>query len=197
MSEVATIFFAILTLLCGALALGLLGFVIADRFGRVDAAGRFLREVHMFFVPLAALVAVGGVGGSIYLSQVLNFKPCLLCWIQRALLFPQAILATVLVFRRTAWVAMGGAICFAVAVIPISFYNWMIEFFPNIESGECLATGTSCAIVYVREFGFVTIPFMALVEGITLLTLYLLSISKRYAPSTSHPLSLAKDNSDG
>ena len=43
----------------------------------------------------------------------------------------------------------------------IASYHWLLERFPNIESGVC-DVEVPCEFVWFELFGFVTLPFMAL-----------------------------------
>jgi disulfide bond formation protein DsbB len=43
----------------------------------------------------------------------------------------------------------------------ISTYHYIVEWFPEADSGACSST-IPCTFVWFREFGFVSLPFMAL-----------------------------------
>jgi hypothetical protein len=48
----------------------------------------------------------------------------------------------------------------ALGALPISIYHVLLEHFPSLETGAC-ELNNPCSIVWVRHFGFVTIPYMA------------------------------------
>lgn len=111
--------------------------------------------------PLTLVVAGGATLGSLYFSEVADYIPCRLCWFQRVAMYPIALIALVALIRRDAgarWymvplAAIGGS---------ISIYHYLIEWNPSLEGGSCTLFGPACADIWFREFGFVTLAFMAL-----------------------------------
>ena len=92
-NEVFELFFSMLSL--GTLGLGLV--VI---FARLTKANNFLLEVKKIALPLAALITTTSMLGSLYFSEIVNYKPCRLCWYQRAAMYPLAIFLIVAVFKK-------------------------------------------------------------------------------------------------
>ncbi len=77
-------------------------------------------------------------------------------------MYPLAVILLVAALRRDR-----GVVWYAgpVAVIGacVSIYHYLIEWNPDLEVGNaCAATGPSCSDTWFREFGFVTLSFMAL-----------------------------------
>ena len=115
---------------------------------------------------LAALVAAGSTAGSLVYSEYFLFEPCRLCWYQRIAMYPLAVILGLAWLRRDRTVirhatplALAGAATSALHL----FTQWV-----SIGSVACRA-GPSCSIRYVTEFGFVTIPFMALAGFLAIL----------------------------
>ena len=52
----------------------------------------------------------------------------------------------------------------------VSLYHYVIEWRPNLEGGAC-DFGPSCSAFYFRQFGFVTLAFMALCGFVAIATL--------------------------
>ncbi len=130
-------------------------------------------------LPLAIVVAVVTTGGSLYLSEVLGYQPCRLCWYQRAAAYPLAFMLPVAllvkrpnIHRVAAPMAIVGAL--------ISCYHLLIEHFPSLESSTC-DPNNPCSLIWVRHFGFVTIPFMALASFLLHLVLVVLGEQNRKA----------------
>ena len=99
--------------------------------------------------------------GSLYFSEIVNYKPCRLCWYQRGAMYPLAILLIVFTVLRTKRIAR---IVVPIAAIGagISLYHWLLERFPdNLDSGVC-SKDVPCEFIWFELFGFVTLPFMAL-----------------------------------
>lgn len=106
------------------------------------------------------LVALGGMVSSLFYSEFAGFAPCNLCWWQRLFLYPQVFL-----FGLTFWLKDKKlpAYAFALSVIggAIAAYHTFIQF-GGTPLIPCPANGPSCVQRYFLEYGFVTIPTMAL-----------------------------------
>jgi hypothetical protein len=153
MIPVVITFLAFLALiaLAGALAIWL-----AALFGRRDWIDNLVGRPAL---TLAWLVAAVATVGSLFLSEVAGFFPCSLCWVQRGFMYPLALVLAVPAVRRRSpraliWWALAGA---AVAV-----YHYGIEHLPALEDGAFCSASIPCSTIWVNEFGFVTIPFMAM-----------------------------------
>ena len=49
---------------------------------------------------IALLAAWLATGGSLFFSEVLHYTPCMLCWYQRILMYPLAVILTIGMLRR-------------------------------------------------------------------------------------------------
>ena len=113
-------------------------------------------------LPLALLVAAVSTAGSLYLSEVADFIPCNLCWYQRIAMYPQVLLLAIAWYRRDEGIR---AYVLPMAVIGacISTFHVLVERYPWIEgSGGVCDPANPCTIKWIEEFGFITIPTMAL-----------------------------------
>lgn len=112
-----------------------------------------------FARPLAAAVATTCMLGSLYFSEIVNYKPCRLCWFQRFMMYPLAIVLIITLISRTKSI---WKITVPLATIGcgISAYHWFLERFPNLDAGVC-DVEVPCEFVWFELFGFVTLPFMA------------------------------------
>lgn len=150
-------FSALLSLLAlsGAVLFVLLR-VLALRGGTARALGAALEPLRLW---LAFAVAATATLGSLYFSEVANFTPCRLCWFQRIAMFPLAVTLLVAAVRRDRgvhwYVAPQALLGFCVSV-----YHYVIEWFPQLEKTSCEVTAP-CTAVWFREFGFVSLAFMA------------------------------------
>ena len=158
-----TLFFALLAVVCQIGVAWLLFLSIGARLSPAIAQAR--ETVLDTFAPhaftLAWLVAAVATAGSLYLSEVANFVPCRLCWLQRFAMYPLAVVLAVVAWRR--WVAARWAVL-AVAVVGGSISTWhiLIENFPSLESSTSCDPDNPCSIIWVRRLGYLTIPTMAL-----------------------------------
>jgi hypothetical protein len=109
---------------------------------------------------LAWLVATSSTVGSLVYSEVYHLEPCRLCWYQRIAMYPLALMLGIAVWKRDGSVRRY-ALPLAAVGAAIAAYHYALQTFPGLDTGACSA-GVPCTAKYVNEFGFVSIPFMAL-----------------------------------
>jgi disulfide bond formation protein DsbB len=152
--------------------------VLASRWTVAGDAGNAVAGAAWW---LAWLIAAVATLGSLYFSEVADFAPCRLCWFQRVAMYPLSVILLVAALRRdrgARWyvlpiAAMGAA---------VSSYHYLLEWAPSLEGGACSATGPACADVWFREFGFVTLAFMALAGFVSIIIL--LTVSSTFPVAT-------------
>ena len=163
LEEPLVAFFALGTLLTEIGILAYLSLALARKFFSLPFEEQFLtaqrfmenryREIGFFF----ALIATSG---SLYLSNVLAWDPCRLCWFQRIFMYPLAFIfgiSLILDKEKVADYTLPlSLIGFAIAV-----YHYMIQFLPAIQSKGCSVTSVSCEATYTFYFGHISIPVMA------------------------------------
>ena len=155
-------FFALLALMLNLATVALLVLRFA---GPADLR----RTIRSIALPLAALVAVTAMLGSLYYSDVAHFTPCRLCWFQRIFMYPLAFVLVSGAVRRARdvhWYALPLAFVGA----PISIYHYLIQNVPSLESSAC-SIDAPCSSAWVWQFGFVSIPYMALSGFLAILVL--------------------------
>jgi disulfide bond formation protein DsbB len=109
-----------------------------------------------------------------------GYEPCLLCWYQRILIIPIAILAWT-ADLKTNKLFQNQLLTLSIIGFAIALFHVYIDVFPT-GLDVCGATGVSCLVRYVYEFGYITIPVMSatvLGAGIVLILL-----AKRYPHNT-------------
>jgi disulfide bond formation protein DsbB len=109
-------------------------------------------------VGLAGLVAAAATAGSLLYSEYYLFEPCRLCWYQRIAMYPLVVILLVGWIRNDRSVVRY-AVPPAVVGAAISVWHLANQW---VVTGTACDVGPSCSLRYVTEFGFVTIPFMAL-----------------------------------
>jgi disulfide bond formation protein DsbB len=129
---------------------------------------------------LSFLIAAGGVAGSLFYSEYAHFAPCELCWIQRGLLYTQAIILFLALFaRKEEHVRRFGSMvqkaCLVLSGIgfPVAAYHMYLQFGGGALV-PCSAVGPSCQYVYFITYGYVTIPTMSLTAFALILAFMLL-----------------------
>jgi disulfide bond formation protein DsbB len=121
---------------------------------------------------LAAVVAIVATVGSLWYSEGAHFPPCELCWYQRIAMYPLALLLPVAAWRRDDGFRLYGVVL-AGAGLAVSAWHNYIETFPDRDPGGCDPTNP-CTIRWVEGLGFWTIPRMAALSFVLILTFLLL-----------------------
>lgn len=112
------------------------------------------------YTMFAWLVSVAATCGSLYLSEVLNYTPCSLCWFQRIFMYPLVVLMSVAIYRRET-IIVPYALPLVIIGGSISIYHIIIQQMPK-NSAIAACGPTSCQEDYLQLFGWVTIPMLAL-----------------------------------
>lgn len=158
-----TFYATLITLLAGAallayaMALGLGGALMIH--GSRRSLGEALAGRAAHPIGWAWMVALVASAGSLYLSEVVGFVPCLLCWYQRIVMYPLVVVLGVAMVRGDAGV-WRYALPLSVIGALIAAYHVTIQLQPSLDAGMCSA-GASCTGRYLAVFGFVSIPVMA------------------------------------
>jgi disulfide bond formation protein DsbB len=150
----------------------LVGILVLVWFGLMFVASRLSDGVAESYDALrdrlapVALTAAWGVAllataGSLYFSEVANYTPCTLCWYQRIAMYPLVLILGIAAVRRDTGVRIY-AIPVALVGATIAAYHYLLEWFPQIDTGAC-TVGIPCTQVWFREFGFVSLPLLALI----------------------------------
>lgn len=154
---------AIVALLIGIGAAAVLG---------MRAPLRVLRSALWGYELWAAfVVAAVATGGSLYFSEVAGYIPCELCWYQRICMYPLSILTLFAAIHRDHRFARY-LLPFPVIGAGISIYHLLVENAVISEPSACRLGGAGCAVKWINEFGYVTIPTLAL-TGFLLLIAFL------------------------
>lgn len=133
----------------------------------------WIRNYGLYMAWLVSLVATGS---SLYLSEVLHYIPCNLCWFQRIFMYP-----LVLLLGRAALKDDKGIIGYVVPLSIIgglfSLYHYSEQMIPGVSGLLPCRTGVPCNVDYLDWYGFITIPLLALIAFI-LITVILLLVKR-------------------
>lgn len=99
--------------------------------------------------------------GSLYMSEVLGWIPCLWCWYQRIAMYPLAVILAAGLIMRDRNVPKY-ALCLAVPGALASTYHILLQKVPAFAMFEACTLGVPCSADYLNLFGFITIPMLAL-----------------------------------
>jgi disulfide bond formation protein DsbB len=141
----------------GLLIIGVLALVGVR--GPLRGLRRFVEGYELW---LAFVVAAIATGGSLFFSEIAHFIPCELCWYQRICMYPLSI-TTLLAALFDDPRAARYLLPLPIAGASVSVYHLLVE---NKVVGESLTCSISapggCAAKWINEFGYVTIPTLAL-----------------------------------
>lgn len=129
----------------------------------------FFKKYTFIFGFLGAL---GAFLLSLFYSNIVGFPPCELCWIQRIFLYPQLILFSMELYKRDRSIVDFSLVFASIGSI-VSIYHIFVE--AGLATGASCANPTngevSCAVRYIYEFGYVTMPIMALTLSLFIIVL--------------------------
>ena len=121
---------------------------------------------------ISFVATITAVIGSLIYSNGIGYTPCVLCWWQRIFIYPLPILFGIALYRRNKENIFPYTSALAFIGILFSTYHSYL-YYGGYSPLPCSAEAT-CTQRFVFEFGFVTIPFMAL-------SIFLLVLSIAYA----------------
>lgn len=154
--EVVERFTALLALLINGATVG----VVVLRFRARTRPSSMLAIVGQFKLWIAGVVATAATVGSLYFSEVANYRPCTFCWYQRIAMYPLALILGIAAVRKDRSVVVYAVPLAAIGAL-ISLYHVLLERYPQLESSSC-DPEVPCNVSWFREFGFVTLAHMAL-----------------------------------
>ncbi|MCF7865606.1 MAG: disulfide bond formation protein B [Candidatus Pacebacteria bacterium] len=121
---------------------------------------------------LALIQAIVAFLGSMFFSDVMLLKPCVLCWYQRIAMFPLFITLIIGIIRKNkdTWLFV---ITPAIIGWVISIYHVLLYYKIIPDDLAPCSTGVSCTTRYFELFGFITIPFLAFTAFSVIISLML------------------------
>lgn len=139
-----------------------------------------LALLQRFALSFGFLVALMGMVGSLYYSEGLGFAPCELCWIQRIFLYPQVVLLGMALLRRDRRIAPYSLALSALGLVVAAYHHYLqLGGSPLVP---CTASGASCTLRFVWEFGYITMPLMS-ATAFALLVVLMLALRRERTPA--------------
>jgi len=149
-------FFANLTVLATFVLLILLGLLLFQQ-------SRFwLKKIlSPLILPLIFFISLLATFGSLLFSEVLGWNTCKLCWFQRIFMYPQVLIAAIVILKQEKNVFLYHRY--------FSFFGFLIALFHYLVQWQVIK-GVDCNLVSAADncikinfyAGFVSIPFMSL-----------------------------------
>jgi disulfide bond formation protein DsbB len=120
------------------------------------------RAIEGYELWLAFVVTAIATGGSLFFSEIAHFVPCELCWYQRICMYPLSIATLLAALANDERIARY-LLPLPVAGAGVSVYHLLVENGVVGQSSSCLISAPGgCGIKWIDEFGYVTIPTLAL-----------------------------------
>jgi disulfide bond formation protein DsbB len=183
--------FAVLALVVNATVLLIASGFVATRFSPTGrAAWRRLRDqITPAALAFAWIVAVFCTCASLFLQFGEHLDPCDLCWFQRICMYPQALILGIAVLIGDRYMVKRYMIPLAcvgsvISVIHINLPNLMQLF--NLPTFPGCSLSEPCSAQPITEFGFITIPYMALSGFLLIVTMLLLVRDREYDANVDH-----------
>ena len=150
----------------------------------VRGPGDWLRSaIWGYELWLAFVVAAVATAGSLFFSEIAHFVPCELCWYQRICMYPLSLITLLAALRNDHRVARY-LLPFPVIGAGVSTYHLLIENGVIKQTQACLVSAPGgCATKWINEFGYMTIPTLAL-TGFALSFAFLLLAAAQPTPAT-------------
>jgi len=126
---------------------------------------------------LAWLASITAMVGSLFFSERMGFVPCTFCWYQRIVMYP-LVLFLGMAFYRNDRDIYKYVLPMSVIGMLLSGYHYALQKLPSLQEFSTCTSGVPCSGQYINWFGFVTIPFLALI-AFTFITAMMLMLWRR------------------
>lgn len=160
----------------GTLTVGVFGVVIAILHSiHHKKPHKILDALTRWLMWIGLGIALSGIVFSLIYSGIIGYPPCYMCWWQRVVIYPQVILYGIALFDRDRKVFRYTLALSLIGVIFSLYHNYL-----ELGGSALIAcdAAVSCTAKYVNEFGFVTIPLMALLSQLGLAAVAWIGLSR-------------------
>lgn len=164
MNEAVTKLLSTLTLL-GTVDVAILLILLASfkipslkKFAAIKKLVAFISKKAVLFSFIVAAVAMTG---SLFFSDVAGFAPCILCWYQRILMYPNVLLLGMAIVKKTDEITDYVLALTGIGAI-LAYYHYSQQLSHNpLLPCSTVGYSVSCSEKFFTHYGFITIPYMA------------------------------------
>lgn len=145
---------------------------------------KVMRWIGEHALSLGFFISASATIGSIIYSEVVGFPACVLCWVQRIFMYPQ-----MFIFGLAWWKKDRSIIPYALLLTfmggAVALYQWVKDMLMLYGDGglslgcPVVAGLPSCDRIYVLEFGYITIPMIALNAFVLIATVLYAAIRRQ------------------
>lgn len=139
-------------------------------------------EQRWVLIFMCWLIAMTALFGSLFFSEVMGLKPCVLCWWQRIFIYPLAVLFLVGMFpqgHKADRCVVHYTLPLAVIGLGFAIYHYLVYSGLIPESLQPCSEDLSCAEINLELMGLITIPMLSIFAFSAIIVL-LLIYRKRY-----------------
>jgi len=119
------------------------------------------------------IIATIATLGSLFFSEVMGLKPCLLCWYQRIFMYPLVVILIVGMYPLDKNIVR--------YALPLAIIGWLFAVYHYLlysgyipESLQPCDKEASCADINLELFGFITIPMLSILSYSAIVALLML-----------------------
>ncbi len=154
--ESINLILGILTIIGDVMIVGIILIYISKL--RTPLLGLIMRNAIWMSFVIAATATLG----SLFYSEIAGYEPCKLCWYQRILMYPLVILLG-MAWKRKSKEIVDYVLAMTGLGAAIAGYHYYVQL-GGKSILPCSAVGysVSCSQRFVLQFGYITIPVMAL-----------------------------------
>jgi disulfide bond formation protein DsbB len=127
-----------------------------------------------YLIFSAWLLASVATLGALFLGEVMQLPPCVLCWYQRIFMFPLALILPIGLFPYDRKV-LRYALALAIPGWLFGLFHLLLIAGVIPESIKPCTQGVPCSETVVKWFGFITIPLLSVVAFSLIVVLLLLA----------------------
>ena len=123
-------------------------------------------ELTLFIIWATSFIATTS---SLYLSEILKYEPCSLCWYQRVFMYPLVIILGIATVKKDYKIIIYGLILSIIGIF-ISFYHYLMQKLPLLSNDEATCGRVPCNTDYLDWYGIITIPLLAFIAFIIIIS---------------------------
>ncbi|WP_456271995.1 disulfide oxidoreductase [Bacillus sp. AK031] len=114
---------------------------------------------NLLFIGFAA--ALIAMLGSLFFSEIKQYEPCVLCWYQRIMMYPMAVILGIAAVKKDASIAIYTLVISGIGVLT-SLYHYSLQKVDFLNNSAPSCGRVPCTGEYINWLGFITIPLLAL-----------------------------------
>ncbi|MGF2615166.1 disulfide bond formation protein B [Rossellomorea vietnamensis] len=99
--------------------------------------------------------------GSLFFSEIKQYEPCVLCWYQRIIMYPMAVILGIATVKKDASIAIYTLVLSGIGILT-SLYHYSLQKVDFLYDAAPSCGRVPCTGEYINWLGFITIPFLAL-----------------------------------